>query len=386
VSNRQALTSATTWVVKIGSSLLTDDGKGLNHASMAGWVEDIAALRKAGCDVVLVSSGAVAEGVSRLGMKGRPTAIHEQQAAAAVGQMGLIQAWESKFKDFDLHTAQILLTHDDLSNRKRYLNARTTLTTLLDLGVVPVVNENDTVVTDEICFGDNDTLAGLVANLINADAMVILTDQDGLYDADPRTNPDASLVTQARCDDERLFDFAGTSHGALGRGGMLTKVRAARLAARSGTLTCIVNGRASGILAKLQGGEQFGTVLLPESGPLAARKQWLASHLKEKGVLTLDAGAVNVLRHSGKSLLPVGIKAVKGNFQRGEVVSCVDESGVAIARGLVNYNSDEAAKIIGHSSEKIFDLLGYKGSMKLFTGIIWFFCSDSLLRFYRSFF
>lgn len=365
MSNRQALTSATTWVVKIGSSLLTDDGKGLNHASMAGWVEDIAALRKAGCDVVLVSSGAVAEGVSRLGMKGRPTAIHEQQAAAAVGQMGLIQAWESKFKDFDLHTAQILLTHDDLSNRKRYLNARTTLTTLLDLGVVPVVNENDTVVTDEICFGDNDTLAGLVANLINADAMVILTDQDGLYDADPRTNPDASLVTQARCDDERLFDFAGTSHGALGRGGMLTKVRAARLAARSGTLTCIVNGRASGILAKLQGGEQFGTVLLPESGPLAARKQWLASHLKEKGVLTLDAGAVNVLRHSGKSLLPVGIKAVKGNFQRGEVVSCVDESGVAIARGLVNYNSDEAAKIIGHSSEKIFDLLGYEGEHEI---------------------
>jgi len=365
VSNRQALTSATTWVVKIGSSLLTDDGKGLNHASMAGWVEDIAALRKAGCDVVLVSSGAVAEGVSRLGMKGRPTAIHEQQAAAAVGQMGLIQAWESKFKDFDLHTAQILLTHDDLSNRKRYLNARTTLTTLLDLGVVPVVNENDTVVTDEICFGDNDTLAGLVANLINADAMVILTDQDGLYDADPRTNPDASLVTEACCDDERLFDFAGTSHGALGRGGMLTKVRAARLAARSGTLTCIVNGRASGILAKLQGGEQFGTVLLPESGPLAARKQWLASHLKEKGVLTLDAGAVNVLRHSGKSLLPVGIKAVKGNFQRGEVVSCVDESGVAIARGLVNYNSDEAAKIIGHSSEKIFDLLGYEGEHEI---------------------
>ena len=365
MSNRQALTSATTWVVKIGSSLLTDDGKGLNHASMAGWVEDIAALRKAGCDVVLVSSGAVAEGVSRLGMKGRPTAIHEQQAAAAVGQMGLIQAWESKFKDFDLHTAQILLTHDDLSNRKRYLNARTTLTTLLDLGVVPVVNENDTVVTDEICFGDNDTLAGLVANLINADAMVILTDQDGLYDADPRTNPNASLVTEARCDDERLFDFAGTSHGALGRGGMLTKVRAARLAARSGTLTCIVNGRASGILAKLQGGEQFGTVLLPESGPLAARKQWLASHLKEKGVLTLDAGAVNVLRHSGKSLLPVGIKAVKGNFQRGEVVSCVDESGVAIARGLVNYNSDEAAKIIGHSSEKIFDLLGYEGEHEI---------------------
>ena len=365
MSQRSILESARTWVIKIGSSLLTDNGKGLNLDSIGRWARQISVLQDQGCRVVLVSSGAVAEGVRRLGLPGRPTAIHEQQAAAAVGQMGLIQAYESRFKEFGKHTAQILLTHDDLSNRKRYLNARTTLTTLLDLGVVPVVNENDTVVTDEICFGDNDTLAGLVANLINADAMVILTDQDGLYDADPRTNPDASLVTQARCDDERLFDFAGTSHGALGRGGMLTKVRAARLAARSGTLTCIVNGRASGILAKLQGGEQFGTVLLPESGPLAARKQWLASHLKEKGVLTLDAGAVNVLRHSGKSLLPVGIKAVKGNFQRGEVVSCVDESGVAIARGLVNYNSDEAAKIIGHSSEKIFDLLGYEGEHEI---------------------
>ncbi len=365
MSNRQTLTAAKTWVVKIGSSLLTDDGKGLNRESMASWVKQIAAFRDAGLSVVLVSSGAVAEGVLRLGLKGRPTAIHEQQAAAAVGQMGLIQAYETEFKKFDLHTAQILLTHDDLSNRKRYLNARTTLMTLLNLGVVPVVNENDTVVTDEICFGDNDTLAGLVANLINADAMVILTDQDGLYESDPRNNPGAKLVSQAQSNNDELFDFAGTGHGDLGRGGMLTKVKAARLAARSGTATCIVNGRKPEILAMLREGAEVGTLLLPESEPLAARKQWLASHLKVKGVFTLDAGAVRVLKVSGKSLLPVGITSSSGNFQRGEVVSCVDEKGNPVARGLVNYNANEAASIIGHSSEEIFSLLGYEGDHEI---------------------
>lgn len=365
MSNRQTLTAAKTWVVKIGSSLLTDDGKGLNRESMASWVKQIAAFRDAGLSVVLVSSGAVAEGVLRLGLKGRPTAIHEQQAAAAVGQMGLIQAYETEFKKFDLHTAQILLTHDDLSNRKRYLNARTTLMALLNLGVVPVVNENDTVVTDEICFGDNDTLAGLVANLINADAMVILTDQDGLYESDPRNNPGAKLVSQAQSNNDELFDFAGTGHGDLGRGGMLTKVKAARLAARSGTATCIVNGRKPEILAMLREGAEVGTLLLPESEPLAARKQWLASHLKVKGVFTLDAGAVRVLKESGKSLLPVGITSSSGNFQRGEVVSCVDEKGNPVARGLVNYNANEAASIIGHSSEEIFSLLGYEGDHEI---------------------
>ena len=361
MNNRQSLTNARTWVIKIGSSLLTDDGKGLNRDSMAAWVGQVAGFCKAGKSVVLVSSGAVAEGVLRLGLKGRPSAIHFQQAAAAVGQMGLIQAYESEFQKFGLHTAQVLLTHDDLSNRKRYLNARTTLKTLLDLGVVPVVNENDTVVTDEICFGDNDTLAGLVSNLINADAMVILTDQDGLYDADPRTNTDATLVSEAQCHDNRLFDFAGTGHGALGRGGMLTKVRAARLAARSGTVTCIANGREKGILDKLRAGETKGTLLLPESGPLASRKQWLAGHLKVKGTLVLDAGAVKVLRNSGKSLLPVGIKAASGKFQRGEVVSCEDEAGNPVARGLINYDSDETLKIIGHSTDEIIALLGYDG-------------------------
>ena len=365
MSNRQTLTAAKTWVVKIGSSLLTDDGKGLNRESMASWVKQIAAFRDAGLSVVLVSSGAVAEGVLRLGLKGRPTAIHEQQAAAAVGQMGLIQAYETEFKKFDLHTAQILLTHDDLSNRKRYLNARTTLMALLNLGVVPVVNENDTVVTDEICFGDNDTLAGLVANLINADAMVILTDQDGLYESDPRNNPGAKLVSQAQSNNDELFDFAGTGHGDLGRGGMLTKVKAARLAARSGTATCIVNGRKPEILAMLREGAEVGTLMLPESEPLAARKQWLASHLKVKGVFTLDAGAVRVLKESGKSLLPVGITSSSGNFQRGEVVSCVDEKGNPVARGLVNYNANEAASIIGHSSEEIFSLLGYEGDHEI---------------------
>ena len=365
MSNRQTLTAAKTWVVKIGSSLLTDDGKGLNRESMASWVKQIAAFHDASLSVVLVSSGAVAEGVLRLGLKGRPTAIHEQQAAAAVGQMGLIQAYETEFKKFDLHTAQILLTHDDLSNRKRYLNARTTLMTLLNLGVIPVVNENDTVVTDEICFGDNDTLAGLVANLINADAMVILTDQDGLYESDPRNNPGAKLVSQAQSNNDELFDFAGTGHGDLGRGGMLTKVKAARLAARSGTATCIVNGRKPEILAMLREGAEVGTLLLPESEPLAARKQWLASHLKVKGVFTLDAGAVRVLKESGKSLLPVGITSSSGNFQRGEVVSCVDEKGNPVARGLVNYNANEAASIIGHSSEEIFSLLGYEGDHEI---------------------
>ncbi len=365
MSSRESLSNAKTWVIKIGSSLLTDDGKGLNRENMAAWVSQIAAFNRAGIAVVLVSSGAVAEGVSRLGLKGRPSAIHNQQAAAAVGQMGLIQAYESEFQQFDLHTAQVLLTHDDLSNRKRYLNARSTLTTLLQLGVIPVVNENDTVVTDEICFGDNDTLAGLVANLINADAMVILTDQDGLYEEDPRSNPEAALVSEARCDEDALLGFAGTGHGALGRGGMQTKIQAARLAARSGTLTCIANGRQENVLESLRQGDNVGTILLPESEPLAARKQWLASHLKVKGTLVLDAGAVKVLKSSGKSLLSVGVKSCSGHFQRGDVVSCTDENGNAIARGLVNYNADETGRLAGQPTDRIVEILGYDGDHEL---------------------
>lgn len=365
MSNRTLLTRARTWVVKIGSALLTDNGKGLNAESMALWAGQIAQLRDMGIPVVMVSSGAVAEGVSRLGLPGRPSAVHEQQAAAAVGQMGLIQAWESAFKRFGMHTAQILLTHDDLSNRKRYLNARSTLSVLLEMGVIPVVNENDTVVTDEICFGDNDTLAGLVANLINAEVLVILTDQEGLFDSDPRHNPDARLLNEARASDESLLALAGSSHGVLGKGGMQTKLKAARLAARSGTATVIASGGRPEVLLQLQRGEEVGTLLVADRQPLAARKQWLASHLQVRGRLILDEGAVKVLKHSGRSLLPVGVKSVWGHFTRGDVVSCEDENGVTIARGLVNYNIEDARKIIGKPSEHILSLLGYDGDHEI---------------------
>jgi len=364
MSKRDLLKTARTWVIKIGSSLLTDNGRGLNLDSIARWGKQICQLQDQGLDVVLVSSGAVAEGVSRLGLPGRPTAIHEQQAAAAVGQMGLIQAYESQFKQFGKHTAQILLTHDDLSNRKRYLNARATLRTLLDMKVIPVINENDTVVTDEICFGDNDTLGALVANLINADVLVILTDQQGVFDADPRSNATARLITEASSHDDMLMAVAG-SGGALGKGGMVTKIRAARLASRSGTATCIVHGSSPDVLMALQRGENLGTLLLPENQPIAARKQWLASHLQVRGTLTLDAGAVRVLTTSGKSLLPVGVKAAQGQFKRGDLVACQDENGKAIAHGLVNYDLDETLKLLGKSSEQILPLLGYDGDHEL---------------------
>ncbi|MGV6474896.1 glutamate 5-kinase [Azotobacter vinelandii] len=356
---RDKVTGARRWVVKIGSALLTADGRGLDRSSMAVWVEQMVALREAGVELVLVSSGAVAAGMSQLGWSARPKAIHELQAAAAVGQMGLVRAWESSFAEHSRHTAQILLTHDDLSDRKRYLNARSTLRTLLDLGVVPVINENDTVVTDEIRFGDNDTLAALVANLVEADLLVILTDRDGMFDADPRNNPDARLIFEARADDPRLDGAAGSSGGALGRGGMQTKLRAARLAARSGAHTVIIGGRIERVLDRLKAGERLGTLLAPEQGMLAARKQWLAGHLQMRGTLVLDAGAVAALTHHHRSLLPVGVKSVVGNFRRGEMVVCVDREGREIARGLVNYSSAEAQKIVGHPSEQIEQLLGY---------------------------
>lgn len=364
MSSREGLKNSRTWVVKIGSSLVTDNGKGLNRKAIASWVESIVGLQEQGISLVIVSSGAVAEGVARLGLPGRPTAIHEQQAAAAVGQMGLVEAYERCFREYDRHTAQVLLTHDDLSNRTRYLNARTTLNTLLKMGVTPVINENDTVVTEEICFGDNDTLGGLVANLINAQVLVILTDQDGLYDRDPRRFEDATLIREGRSEDESLQGFAGDG-GELGKGGMLTKLKAARLAARSGTLTLIVNGNHPGVLQELHQGKDIGTLLLPEEQPLAARKQWLASHLKVSGELTLDEGAVAVLRDSGRSLLPVGVKSVKGSFQRGALVACVDSEGNAVARGLVNYNAEEARKIIGESSTRIPAILGYDGDHEM---------------------
>ncbi len=359
MSERTQLRQARRLVIKIGSALLTNDGKGLDVTSLGLWVDQIAGLIDDGVEVVIVSSGSVAEGMSRLGWKARPQHLHELQAAAAVGQMGLVQTWEAQFRRHDLHAAQILLTHDDLSDRKRYLNGRSTLRALLDLGVVPIVNENDTVVTDEIRFGDNDTLGALVANLIEADGLIILTDQVGLLDKDPRKHSDAKLITEAKAGDPALDAMAGGGAGALGRGGMLTKVRAARLAARSGAFTTIVGGRIEGVITRLRQGEVIGTLLLPEQGRVAARKQWLASHLQTRGKLRLDEGAVKVVCLGGRSLLPVGVNEVVGQFRRGEMVSCVDASGKEVARGLVNYDADEARAIAGRSSDRIAEVLGY---------------------------
>ncbi|TGN38457.1 glutamate 5-kinase [Marinobacter confluentis] len=359
MSKRTQLRQARRLVVKIGSALLTNDGRGLDVAVLGLWVDQIAELVEAGVEVVIVSSGAVAEGMSRLGWTARPERLHELQAAAAVGQMGLVQTWEAQFKRHDLHTAQILLTHDDLSDRRRYLNARSTLRALLDFGVVPIVNENDTVITDEIRFGDNDTLGALVANLIEADGLIILTDQLGLFDKDPRKNADAALIEQRQAIDSELDAMAAGGAGALGRGGMQTKVRAARLAARSGAFTVIVGGKIEQVITRLRDGEPIGTLLLPEQGRIAARKQWLASHLQTRGKLTLDQGAVAVLCRGGRSLLPVGVKGISGQFRRGEMVSCVDEDGKEIARGLVNYDAEEARAIAGLSSKRITEVLGY---------------------------
>ncbi len=355
------------WVVKVGSSLLTDLGRGLNEALISSWVEQIAGLRRRGIEVVLVSSGAVAEGMKRLGWSQRPAALHELQAAAAVGQMGLIQAYESRFSRHGMHTAQVLLTHDDLSHRERYLNARGTLRALLRLGVVPIVNENDTVVIDEIKLGDNDTLAALVTNLVEAELLVILTDQPGMYTADPNSDPEAVLIEQAEAGDPALEKMAGRGKpGQLGRGGMVTKVRAAAIAARSGANTVIASGRESDILAAVAAGERrAGTWLMARQEPLAARKRWLAGHLQTKGRLVLDAGAVEVLRHRGRSLLPVGVTSVEGDFRRGEAVLCVSPEGREVARGLVNYSADEARRIIGRSSEQIEQILGYIGEPEL---------------------
>lgn len=358
MSTRDKLGKSRRWVIKIGSALLTNDGRGLDFTAISAWVEQMVGLKQDGRELVLVSSGAVAEGMSRLGWKKRPHALHELQAAAAVGQMGLVQAYESRFMQHGLHTAQVLLTHDDLADRRRYLNARSTLRSLLKLNVIPVVNENDTVATEEIKFGDNDTLAALVANLVEADLLVILTDQQGVYDCDPRQNPNANLLTEVDADDSELERMA-TGAGALGRGGMITKIRAARRAARSGASTIIVSGREPDILRRVSAGERVGTLLKPRQGPIAARKQWLASQMTVRGQVRLDAGAVAVLRQSGRSLLPVGVTAVEGGFKRGELVVCQAPDGSEVARGLVNYSADEAARIIGQPSDRIESILGY---------------------------
>lgn len=345
-------------VVKVGSALVTNNGAGLDLAAIHEWARQIAELRHNGKQVVLVSSGAIACGMQRLGWQKRPKAVHELQAAAAVGQMGLAQVYESAFSAHGLHTAQILLTHDDLADRKRYLNARATLTTLLELGVIPIINENDTVVTDEIKFGDNDTLGALVANLVEADCLIILTDQPGLFTADPRKDPAATLITSARAGDPSLEAMAGGAGTQIGTGGMITKVLAAKRAARSGADTVIASGREKSPLTRLATGESVGTLLVADTLPMTARKQWLADHLQLAGKLVLDQGASEALK-DGKSLLAIGITEVHGEFERGSAVACLSTEGHEIARGLSNYGSAEVRLIAGKSSSEIEVTLGY---------------------------
>ena len=352
-------------VVKVGSSLVTAEGRGLDHAALSRWAGQIAVLAEQGKQVVLVSSGAIAEGIARLGWSKRPHAVNQLQAAAAVGQMGLVQAYESVFRTHGLHAAQVLLTHEDLADRTRYLNARSTLRTLLQLRAVPIINENDTVATDEIRLGDNDTLGALVTNLIEADCLIILTDQTGLFTADPRRDTSATLVAEAHAGDPELERMAGGAGSSVGTGGMLTKILAAKRAARSGAHTVICSGHEDNVLLRLAAGEAIGTQLIAQQAPLAARRQWLADHLQLRGGLVLDAGAVKALREDGKSLLPVGVSGVTGEFERGEVVALVDASGHEIARGLTNYSASEARRIQGKPSSAIEAALGYMDEPEL---------------------
>ena len=361
---RQRISTSKRLVIKVGSALVTNNGAGLSQSFIADCARQIAALHEQGREVLLVSSGAIAAGMQRLGWAARPHAVHELQATAAVGQMGLAQAYASCFSGHGLKTAQVLLTHEDLADRTRYLNARTTLITLLELGVVPIINENDTVITDEIKFGDNDTLGALVANLVEADLLVILTDQKGLYSADPRKDPAATLITEGQADDARFEAMAGGAGSSLGRGGMITKVRAAQRAAKSGADTLIASGHETDALLRVVQGENLGTLLYAAATPLAARKQWLADHLQLAGSLTLDDGALRALR-DGRSLLPVGVVSVQGEFERGAAVDCRTADGKEVARGLINYSSSEARRIARHASSEIEALLGYVDAEEL---------------------
>lgn len=353
------LQNSKTLIVKVGSSLVTNNGEGLDRTAIAAWAVQISHLIAQGKQVVLVSSGAVAEGMQRLGWKKRPVEVNELQAAAAVGQMGLVQMYESCFAQHGLHTAQILLTHEDLSDRKRYLNARSTLKTLLNLKVIPIINENDTVVTEEIRFGDNDTLGALVANLIEADTLVILTDQQGLYSADPRKDSNAQFINFETAGNPALEKMAGGAGSNVGTGGMLTKILAAKRAANSGAHTIIASGREPDVLIRLSAGEAIGTHLQAGQMKIVAKKQWLADHLRLGGKLVLDAGAANVLTKEGKSLLAIGVVEVQGAFERGDVVACVNAEGVELARGIVNYNSQEVSRIKRKPSQEIEQILGY---------------------------
>jgi glutamate 5-kinase len=352
-------------IVKVGSSLVTDQGRGLDHAALACWAAQISRLKQMGKEIVLVSSGAVAEGMQRLNWRKRPTALYELQAAAAVGQMGVAQAYASCFSQYELQTAQVLLTHEDLSNRKRYLNARSTLTTLLKLNIIPIINENDTVAIEEIRFGDNDTLAALVTNLIEADVLVILTDQAGLFTSDPRKNRQAKLIDEVSAGDPEIEKMAGSIGSSIGRGGMLSKVVAAKRAARSGAHTMIASGHEKDVLIRLAQGESIGTRLLAKIPVLAARKQWLADYLQVRGQVTLDKGAVRALLEDGKSLLPIGVTDVSGDFERGEAVACFDLEGREVARGLINYSAIETQKIMRKASREIETILGYVDEAEL---------------------
>ena len=363
-NSRQSLVDARTLVVKSCSALITNNGTGLDLNAINSWAKQMAMLAAGGRRLLLVSSGAIACGMQQLGWSKRPGSIPELQAAAAVGQMGLAQTYQQAFGAHGIRTAQILLTHEDLADRTRYLNARATLSALLDLGVLPIINENDTVATDEIRFGDNDTLGALVANLIEADALIILTDQEGLYTADPRKDASATLVNEGAAGDERYEHMAGGSGTPIGTGGMITKIWAAKRAARSGAHTVIASGRTPDALPRLLRGEQLGTLLVASQQPLAARKQWLADHLQLAGRVQLDAGASKALR-AGSSLLPVGVTQVDGEFERGAVVACLDETGLEIARGLINYASSEARRIAGCPSAEIERRLGYLDAPEL---------------------
>jgi len=363
MSSRATISNKRRWVVKVGSALLTDDGAGLNVQFIKKLATQIDYLREQGIEVILVSSGSVAAGLGQIGFTSRPERIDELQAAAAIGQATLIRHYEQVFEPLGIAIAQILLTHADIENRARYLNARNTLHKLLELKVLAVINENDTVATDEICFGDNDNLAAMVASLVEADLLVILTDQDGLYTADPRMDTSATLLTDVQADDSSLLKMASGS-GTLGRGGMVTKLQAAKNAGRSGASTIIANGRTEQILAKLYRTEELGT-LLHANQRLALKKQWMAGQVRIHGRLTIDAGAAKVLKEEGRSLLSVGVCQVDGEFERGALVSCVDESDKEIARGLCNYSAVEAAKLAGNSSELISEIIGYQGEDEL---------------------
>ena len=361
----EVLKSARRIVVKVGSSLVTNEGRGVDAAAIGNWSRQLAALARSGREVVMVSSGAIAEGMKRLGWSSRPKEVNELQAAAAVGQMGLVQMYETQLREHGMASAQVLLTHADLADRERYLNARSTLLTLLQLQVIPVINENDTVVTDEIKFGDNDTLGALVANLVEADALIILTDQKGLYAADPRKDPSARFIDEALAGDPELERMAGGTGSSLGRGGMITKVLAARRAAGSGASTVIAWGREPDVLLRLCEGEAIGTLLQARTAKVAARKQWMADHLQLRGSVTVDHGAVSKLVTEGKSLLPIGVTEVTGEFLRGDVIAVKSPQGEEIARGLANYSAAEARRIARKPSSQIEALLGYSHEAEL---------------------